>query len=86
MVLDTELLSLLRCPLTAQSLVIAPEPLISRLEAERLAGALRDHSGKLVAEKLVAGLLCADGSRFFPIRNLLPVLLADESIPLPYSG
>lgn len=80
-----ELLALLRCPETHQTLTIAPAELVAKLEAERLAGRLRDRSGNMVADPIEGGLLRADGALFFPIRDGIPVLLAPEALPISQS-
>ena len=61
------LLALLRCPLTQQTLAMAP--------AELLAGRV-DREGRA----LEAALVRADGAVLYPIRNGIPVLLAEEAV------
>lgn len=77
-----ELLALLRCPETHQTLTIAPAELVANLEAERLASRLCDRSGNLVADPVEGGLLRADGALFFPIRDGIPVLIGAEALPI----
>jgi uncharacterized protein YbaR (Trm112 family) len=78
--LGVELLGLLRCPASGQKLLVAPRELLFKLEAQRAAGTLCDRSGKPLAEKILAGLVREDGTVFYPIRNQLPILLAEESL------
>ena len=61
------LLALLRCPLTRQTLEMAP--------AELLAGRA-DGEGRA----LDAALVRADGAVLYPIRDGIPVLLAEEAV------
>ena len=61
------LLALLRCPLTQQTLAVAPE--------ELLAGSV-DRDGR----PLEAALIRADGAVVYPIRDGIPVLLAEEAV------
>lgn len=72
-----ELLSLLCCPETGQALQEAPADLVARLDAQRKAGSLRNRAGA-VPDAFQAALITADGSRIYPIRDGIPVLLTSE--------
>lgn len=78
-----EVLALLRCPETRQSLAVADAGLIAELEKLRAAGGLRDRAGNLCPGPIEGGLVRADGALFFPIRDGIPVLIAAEAIALP---
>ena len=80
--IDAELLKLLRCPETHQTLAPAAGAVIERLNQRQAAGGLQNRAGKRVAEKLQAGLVREDGKYFYPVRQEIPVLLMDESILL----
>ena len=80
--MNAELLAVLRCPETRQSLALADEAVIARLNAQVAAGALRNAAGQGVAAKFDAGLVRADGRAFYPMRKGVPVLLVDEAIRL----
>jgi uncharacterized protein YbaR (Trm112 family) len=77
-----ELLEILCCPETRQRLVPAEAHLIEKLNAQIASGTLRNRAGKVVTEKLEAGLLRADGQLLYPIRHDIPVMLIEEAIPL----
>ena len=77
-----EILTLLCCPETGQTLAVASPEQVSRIEALRTEGALRDRTGRLVTEKLDAGLVRSDGQWLYPVRDGIPVLLLDEALPL----
>jgi uncharacterized protein len=79
---EPELLRLLCCPETHQELRLADSALLEDLNRKILAGGLRNRTGRLVSEKLAAGLVRADAKLLYPIRNNIPVMLIDEGIPL----
>ncbi|HEX8313035.1 MAG TPA: hypothetical protein VF614_17050 [Chthoniobacteraceae bacterium] len=65
--LDDDFIALLSCPVTRQALRVAlPEELIGR----------RDNAG----QPLNAALRRSDGAVLYPIRNGIPVLLAEEAV------
>ena len=77
--MDPEYLSILMCPKTKGSLRLASKEELSlvnlRCEAEGDGG-----------EALEAGLVCESGGLLYPIRDGIPVLLADEAIELAASA
>lgn len=78
-----QVLALLRCPESRQTLTVADSELVAQLEKLRAAGSLRDRSGSLYSGAVEGGLVRADGALFFPIRDGIPVLIAAEAIALP---
>ncbi|MEQ2007312.1 MAG: hypothetical protein ABMA26_10990 [Limisphaerales bacterium] len=80
--MNSELLSILRCPETRQALAIAEPAVVERLNAQMAAGSLRNAAGQPVTAKLDGGLVRADGKALYPVRNNVPVLLMDEAIAL----
>ena len=77
-----ELLALLRCPQTMQSLSLASVEQLAQVETARAAGKLRDRAGRAVREPVYGGLVREDGALLFPIRDGIPVLLLDDALPL----
>ena len=69
--IDAELLALLRCPTTRQTLVAATAEQLVRLNAGR-------HGSELLDDVLVR----EDGRAAYPVRGGIPILLADECIAL----
>jgi uncharacterized protein YbaR (Trm112 family) len=80
--IDPELLDILCCPETHQTVRLAEPAVIDKLNGEIAAGTLANRASQLVKEKIDSGLVRADGKVLYPIRRNIPVLLADEGIPL----
>ena len=68
-----DLLDLLRCPVTRQTLVPATAEQLARLNAAVAAGLP-------IREPLDAALVRADGTAAYPVRGGIPVLLAEEAV------
>ena len=84
--IPADLLDILRCPQTGQSLTVAPPELLAEVNGRvtRPAGnELRNRAGAVVQEPLDGGLLPLDGSVLYPVQAGIPVLLYDEAVPLP---
>jgi uncharacterized protein len=70
---------LLRCPETGQRLERAHQEVVARLLASLKAGVLRTRKGTL-PDPFEDALVTLDGSRIYPIRGGIPVMLADEAL------
>ena len=80
--IDSELLKILCCPETHQEVRLAEPALIARVNQQIAAGTWKNRGGQLVNEQIDGGLMRADGKFLYPIRQDIPVMLADEAIPL----
>ena len=78
--IPADLLEMLRCPVTRQTLAPADADQLARLNGEIAAGRLRNAAGLPVADPLDAALVRADGAAAYPVRDGIPVLLADELV------
>jgi uncharacterized protein YbaR (Trm112 family) len=81
-VVDQSLLDILVCPETKQPLRVADAALLERLNASARQGSLTNRAGKPVATPVEAGLVLEDGAVLYPVRDDIPIMLIDESIPL----
>jgi uncharacterized protein YbaR (Trm112 family) len=81
-----ELLKILCCPETHQSLREAAPDLVARLNQQIISGQLKNRGGKTVTGTLSGGLIRDDGKYLYPIREEIPIMLVDEALPLPPQG
>ena len=77
---DPELLKMLCCPETHQSLRLADPELLERLNQKVVSGTLRNRGGRAVSVKLDSALVRQDGKILYPVRNEIPVMLVEEGI------
>ena len=77
-----ELLQVLCCPETHQSLAVADPALVNRLNGEIASGVLKTRGAQIVRDRLDGGLVREDGKFLYPVRQNIPVMLIDEAIPL----
>jgi uncharacterized protein len=80
--LDRETVAILVCPVTHQPLALADAPLIAKINGAIEAGKLQDQLGRLVKLPIAEGLVRQDGKILYPVRDGIPVMLADEGIAL----
>ena len=80
--LDPELLEILVCPETREPVHLADAALLDRINEAVALGRLRTKSGEPLKDPIEAGLVRQDGRVLYPIRDDIPVMLIDESIPL----
>jgi len=80
--IDKEFLDLLVCPVDRKPLRLADESLLARVNEAIRAERVRNRIGQPVEEPLQAALVREDNALLYPIIDDIPVLLADEAIPL----
>ena len=77
-----ELVDRLICPANRTRLCVAEEALVTRLNQAIAAGRLKNVSGETIERPLEGGLLREDRTILYAVRDGIPILLADEGIPL----
>ncbi len=82
--INNELLKILCCPETQQSLSIADSGLIQQINTKIKEGKVKNRGGIIVSEELQSGLIREDGKYLYPIRNDIPTLLVDEAIQVEW--
>lgn len=80
--LDSELLSILVCPENKTPVSLADEATVAKVNAAIAAGTLKYRNGEKVEEAIEAGLIREDGAYLYAVREDIPVMLIDESIPM----
>ncbi|MEK6270991.1 MAG: hypothetical protein N2B57_09565 [Planctomycetales bacterium] len=80
--LDPELLKLLICPETGQSLILANDQLLSELNSDIQGGKVRNLAGVTLTQSLDGALIREDRQVLYPILDGIPALLSDEAIKL----
>jgi len=79
-ILDPQLLSILCCPETKQDVTLLDPGRLEQLNEKVMSGELKNKGGTVVKDKLDGGLLRADQTVVYPIRDTIPIMLIDEGI------
>ncbi len=78
--IQPELLAILACPETRQSLQLADDAVLGSVNEKIAGGGVKNVGGADVTDALTAGLIREDGQVVYPVRDDIPVLLVDEGI------
>lgn len=81
--IDESLLNILVCPETRQRLHVADDAVLGRLNASIESRSVTTRGGEPVTATVSEGLIREDGTVLYPVRDDIPIMLIDESIPLP---
>ena len=82
MPIDNELLEILVCPESRQTVKLASAQILERLNSEIDAARLRNRGGDVVEKHIEEGLLREDGKVLYIIDDSIPIMLIDQSIKL----
>ena len=80
--IDSEILDLLRCPVTGSKLHFAKGDVVELINRRVQTGQLADRSGKLIELQIDAALVNADQSLLMPIRAGVISMAANRTIEL----
>jgi uncharacterized protein len=83
MAISKELLDILLCPDSKQSLTLADPVMLDTLNQRIRQGTLTNRGGAVVSEPIDGGLVREDRRYLYPVRDDIPIMLIDEAIPLP---
>lgn len=82
MAIEKDLLEILRCPETQQTLTLADAARVAELNERIAAGTLRNRGGEPVDEPIDGALIRADGQFAYLIRDEIPEMLIAAAVPL----
>ena len=80
--INPELLEILVCPETKQTLKVAGTDVLNRVNQAMEVGGLVNQGGDRVKDRIEEGLVREDGCVLYPVRDDIPVMLLDEAIRL----
>jgi uncharacterized protein YbaR (Trm112 family) len=80
--INAQLLEILRCPQDQTSLTQAEQPLVDRANRQIAAGGVVNLAGQAVPKTIDGGLIRAAGDLMYLVIDGIPVMLPDEAIEL----
>ena len=81
--MNTELLSLLRCPETGGVLRTATPAELERVNVAIRSSGVRNRAGELISDPVENCLICDSAGLCYPVRDGLPLMLAGEAFDTP---
>ena len=79
---NPELLEILVCPETKQTLKVAAVDILDRVNQAVEGRSLVNQGGDRVKDRIEEGLVREDGKVLYPVKDDIPVMLLDEAIRL----
>lgn len=86
MPIKEDLLEILCCPLTKTPVRVLEAAGVAAVNARIEAGQVKYENGNAVEEPLEEALITTDGARIYAIKDGIPIMLVDESIPAAQLG
>lgn len=77
---DASLVAIMVCPETHQTLTVADEATVQKVNAAIAAGTLKNRDGEAVSEPIQAALMRQDGEYLYVVRDDIPVMLIGEAV------
>jgi len=81
--MDSQLLTLLRCPETRGVLRSATPAELEKINAAIRNSGVRNRNGELIGELLEDCLICDSAGLCYPVRDGLPLMLTGEAFDTP---
>lgn len=86
MPIKQDLLEILICPKSKQPLQVVGAEAIATINQSIEGGSVKYEDGSLVKEPLQEALVTADRQRLYAVKDSIPIMLIDESIPTAQLG
>ena len=83
---DQELLDILVCPENKTPVKLVGDDVLTKINDAIQDKTLKNRGGEVIDEAVDGGLLREDGTYLYPIRDDIPIMLIDESIPMEQLG
>ena len=83
---DQDLLDILVCPENKTAVKLVDDEVLAKVNDAIQAKTLKNRGGEAVEDAVDGGLLREDGAYLYAIRDDIPIMLIDESIPMDQFG
>lgn len=80
--MNRDLVKILCCPETKQSVDFADKNLVREINRKIAARQLKNREGVLLTEKIEDGLIREDKKYLYPVKSDIPIMLINEAIEL----
>ena len=80
--INDELLKILCCPDSKQSLKISDSKLLEKINQGIASKLIKNRGGNIVEKETQLLLVREDNKYAYPVQNDIPIMLIDEAIPL----
>ena len=83
---DQDLLDILVCPENKTAVKLVDDEVLAKVNDAIQAKTLKNRAGEAIEDAVDGGLLREDGAYLYAIRDDIPIMLIDESIPMDQLG